>query len=764
METSKRKHGWIVRHSKSRPGKMYYHNTLTRQSTWTRPEEFVERDIQSSKVSPEKKGHKRHRGRSSTISSTSTTGEATDEVTQQVESNEYLGVATTREILSARRSSQEHSNPTTAESSETKQESSNSLQGNKMRKTIKAVRRKTREGDQDALASSQIVSTSMRSEEGVDNNHFDTPNRVLKSPTAGNEKMSNKQAEPRHLKETPPSSSSLLSSLPPGPIQSRKRRYSKNLAEDRLHTLQQKLKEERESKQEVSQHQTCLDSKERKIVEKNYEPMDFEFEVINNIGELRQQDAGLQLTKQPIFMDMDIDHSVNIAEPELTFYVVLDTNILLSHLKFAEELRDTVVAGKGPVHLYLPWQVLHELDHLKDKGKTSIQPLARRAINYLHQNFSSKHPRVCGQKIRCATDDSSNSSPDDNILEACLQLKRQGFTNVVLLSNDVNLLNKGLVNDIQALSKDEFAQQLCVNSTHISAGSTASQNLPEPTLSDEVCAGNNNFKTDVVLSEMKSVLKDFFTKIVSKGMEEEYKYLWEKRTIIPPPWNVEQALQCLSYHWMAICGSFIPQVVKKCTEDLKHFFKVKAKCDRITVADLKSGIGLAESLLESIPKKYKSIVVPALQNIKTMLLKLDEAFSPRKDESCTASTEKSDFKYSTLLTCFEEALSAARSLCDPIAVSQPDWRINVGCMIEALQKLTHLLNLLLQTTFESLSDEHPVVVDLVKLIKGNHQISAQDLINFIKEDRNRNLLEVGIQQFEDVSTHLTKMAHSNIIL
>lgn len=91
--------------------------------------------------------------------------------------------------------------------------------------------------------------------------------------------------------------------------------------------------------------------------------------------------------------------------------------------------------GRGPVKLFLPWQVLHELDHLKDKGKGSVQPLARRAINYLHDNFSSQHPRVRGQAMNDARVNSS-SNPDDNILQACLQMRDKGHDVVCRESSD----------------------------------------------------------------------------------------------------------------------------------------------------------------------------------------------------------------------------------------------------------------------------------------------------------------------------------------
>jgi len=50
--------------------------------------------------------------------------------------------------------------------------------------------------------------------------------------------------------------------------------------------------------------------------------------------------------------------------------------------------------------LVIPWQVLQELDILKDQGRVKNNLLAaraRRAISFLHSNFTSQHPRVRGK-------------------------------------------------------------------------------------------------------------------------------------------------------------------------------------------------------------------------------------------------------------------------------------------------------------------------------------------------------------------------------
>ncbi len=55
--------------------------------------------------------------------------------------------------------------------------------------------------------------------------------------------------------------------------------------------------------------------------------------------------------------------------------------------------------GVGRPVLVVPWVVMQELDSLKTSGQSRVGVAARQAIRYLHDCFSSRHPRVRGQTM-----------------------------------------------------------------------------------------------------------------------------------------------------------------------------------------------------------------------------------------------------------------------------------------------------------------------------------------------------------------------------
>lgn len=86
--------------------------------------------------------------------------------------------------------------------------------------------------------------------------------------------------------------------------------------------------------------------------------------------------------------------------------------------------------------------VLQELDRLKHKNKNTTADLAKRAIHFIYVNLKREHPRFVGQS---ALEDCRHlieiESPDDKILNCCLQLKSSS-KKVILLSDDKNLCCK----------------------------------------------------------------------------------------------------------------------------------------------------------------------------------------------------------------------------------------------------------------------------------------------------------------------------------
>ncbi|CAI8012596.1 Transcriptional protein SWT1 [Geodia barretti] len=140
-------------------------------------------------------------------------------------------------------------------------------------------------------------------------------------------------------------------------------------------------------------------------------------------------------------------------------YLVLDTNVLLSHLNFLEELKDYAIKGVGKPVLVIPWIVMQELDKHKSRGNDRLAGKARKAIRLLFSCFTSNHHRVRCQTMEETQTEVNNVSianNDDRILHCCLlyQTKTQGHSGIVVLfSNDINLCSKALGNGVKAADR-----------------------------------------------------------------------------------------------------------------------------------------------------------------------------------------------------------------------------------------------------------------------------------------------------------------------
>lgn len=95
--------------------------------------------------------------------------------------------------------------------------------------------------------------------------------------------------------------------------------------------------------------------------------------------------------------------------------MVLDTNVLLSHLQFLVELKDFAIKGVGRPVLLIPWVVMQELDALKSSHRGSVHKRAQAAIAFLHNCFAARHPRVKGQTMEEVCEDTSDVDYSDNV-------------------------------------------------------------------------------------------------------------------------------------------------------------------------------------------------------------------------------------------------------------------------------------------------------------------------------------------------------------
>ncbi|KAG7265217.1 hypothetical protein CRUP_009104 [Coryphaenoides rupestris] len=96
--------------------------------------------------------------------------------------------------------------------------------------------------------------------------------------------------------------------------------------------------------------------------------------------------------------------TLRTSRTENGLIVVLDTNILLSHLIYVKKIRSHGLGGMGFALVLIPWVVLQELDSLKDSNrmKGSIVHLVTPAVHFIHTCLKKREPRLWGQSMQQA--------------------------------------------------------------------------------------------------------------------------------------------------------------------------------------------------------------------------------------------------------------------------------------------------------------------------------------------------------------------------
>ncbi|XP_035897250.1 uncharacterized protein LOC118505497 [Anopheles stephensi] len=140
------------------------------------------------------------------------------------------------------------------------------------------------------------------------------------------------------------------------------------------------------------------------------------------------------------------------------FYCIIDTNIFIENYKDFERFLSKKYVGRQPI-VVVPYKVLHELDTVKHK-KPELAPKITPVVRFLHQMLRAKDARVKGQH---PWDDTIELmpvlSPDDSIINCALQVQSVaagGDVQVVLVSNDCNMLTKALVANLNSCTMAEL--------------------------------------------------------------------------------------------------------------------------------------------------------------------------------------------------------------------------------------------------------------------------------------------------------------------
>ncbi|XP_048587290.1 uncharacterized protein LOC5502110 isoform X3 [Nematostella vectensis] len=274
-------------------------------------------------------------------------------------------------------------------------------------------------------------------------------------------------------------------------------------------------------------------------------------------------------------------------------YIILDTNILLSHLKFITELKDFPIEGVGRPVLIVPWIVMQELDSLKSdswkfrKGKIinaenkesqrGVDAQARQAVRFLHSCFEANHPRIRGQTLAESLEhvsDLPEESNDDRILHCCLMFQMKASNgNAVLFSNDQNLCSKAMINGVRAFRSHNLIDGLrdMFKNKEIVVRADYFSDYYDELKAQEVLA-ERRAKADDIVCELQCIMREGLAVIVETEMRAAYEHLWEAIVCIKPPWTLQDLLHIIDKHWIAVFGDVIKRSMHPTVKDLKKLF------------------------------------------------------------------------------------------------------------------------------------------------------------------------------------------------
>ncbi|XP_061680430.1 transcriptional protein SWT1 [Syngnathoides biaculeatus] len=283
--------------------------------------------------------------------------------------------------------------------------------------------------------------------------------------------------------------------------------------------------------------------------------------------------------------------------------LVLDTNILLSHLDYVKKMQSR---GLGVV--LIPWVVLQELDSLK-KGKgltNSVAHLACPAISYIYNSLKKREGHLWGQSMQQAAESNINlmaENNDDKVLQCCIQYQSlyPGCV-LILCTNDKNLCSKAVLSGVKALSKIDLEAEVERSRRNLNPlQSTVHQRLPQmvsPTSSPTIgrsCTPvasltqerqslslpDEDSKSLIVeedkmkrcVSEFEECLQGVLSNVLETEMKASYDDLWEEIVYLKPPWSLLDILHCLKKHWKAVFGFIVPRSLLQTVLNLIDFFK-----------------------------------------------------------------------------------------------------------------------------------------------------------------------------------------------
>ncbi|KAM3841963.1 transcriptional protein SWT1 isoform 3-T3 [Vipera latastei] len=389
-----------------------------------------------------------------------------------------------------------------------------------------------------------------------------------------------------------------------------------------------------------------------------------------------------ELTCMEIDLADDESHISSNIFSGLNTLIVIDTNIMISHLTFIKYLKNADIPGIGRFLLLIPWVVLQELDNLK-RGKIleNVRQKAIPAVHFIYTCLKNQDPKLWGQSMQLASQKTqfsesfSTGNNDDRVLQCCLQYQNlYPQAEVILLTDDKNLCNKALVSEIKAYSKADLVavfQKITPKGTIISEDT--SNNKWEKDKYAKKTENNSTNHLSEVIFDMEKSLGDVLSSILETELKIAFGDLWIEVVYHKPPWTLANVLECYKKHWVAVFGQFISRSLFSTIEYLyAHLCKGKI----IEYSTLRDVLQESKMLLEMFRSRssYDGFLSRALAQVEKLLKTVEEMESSTGENS--KGTLKSNLGNDTCEKMEDVILSEHTQTGDKFPLTEPSAQEN----------------------------------------------------------------------------------------
>uniref|UniRef100_A0A146LHI2 Transcriptional protein SWT1 n=1 Tax=Lygus hesperus TaxID=30085 RepID=A0A146LHI2_LYGHE len=279
-------------------------------------------------------------------------------------------------------------------------------------------------------------------------------------------------------------------------------------------------------------------------------------------------------------------------------HLVIDTNVVLENLDLIRSLKSRKVKGLTP-KIIIPWQVLKELDYLKDRHKFDTSAGARKGVRFLLDEIVRGDGFIGGQPQHVASREIEFvvEVPDDHLIKCCLQLKWAGH-NVLMLTNDKNLIIKAVVSEVSAMRCDEFSRIIHDNEGGGNKHLTCFESPPPGNYRGQQLSNVNAAHRVIIL------LRGFLSAVLKKFWAYKFHNLWKLRTPGEEPWALTTLLEIAYETWNEISGGQ-SQSHSEVILFLRRFIH-KVNYGRLVYQDLDQLGRACHELANSLPSSFAS--------------------------------------------------------------------------------------------------------------------------------------------------------------